>query len=135
MFFAKLLQLTFPFFCLSVAFRFIGKPSKEKAFHALRKEREVEWTNAANAEEAEALKANKVRMSSETYHVLALGLVSVLCARFEEGACYFPWRAKGVTAPQLDVKWTFRVVKNNCWNPVCPRRPARLRIDSCFPLQ
>ncbi|CAM9166693.1 unnamed protein product [Ectocarpus fasciculatus] len=39
--------------------KFIGKPSKEKAFHALRKEREVEWTNAANAEEAEALKANK----------------------------------------------------------------------------
>ncbi|CAM9334475.1 unnamed protein product [Ectocarpus sp. 4 AP-2014] len=39
--------------------KFIGKPSREKSFHAQRKEREVEWTNVANAEEAEALKANK----------------------------------------------------------------------------
>lgn len=65
-------QLMFP---LSVCgFRFIGKPSKEKVFHAQRKEREVEWNNAASAEEAEALKANKVRLSSVTYRRV-LGLV------------------------------------------------------------
>lgn len=47
------------------AFRFIGQPSKEKAFHAQRKEREIEQANAIGAEiAAAASKAQKVRMYS-----------------------------------------------------------------------
>lgn len=46
------------------SFRFIGQPSKEKAFHAQRKEREVEWANAVAAETAAAgAKAQKVNLS------------------------------------------------------------------------
>lgn len=55
-----------PFACAAFirswsAFRFIGQPSKEKAFHAQRKEREVEWTNAVASETVAAgAKAQKV---------------------------------------------------------------------------
>lgn len=73
------------------ALRLIGQPSKEKAFLAQRKEREVEWANAVAAETVAAgAKAQKVNCCSPSDYLAALSCFQILFGKYD-GVALLLW--------------------------------------------